>query len=103
MTIYHDFFRANAPIKDKPMTIYHIEKHDKFFYLGNTYNLVLELDDDEDFMRDNALFHLSKKKYPSRTVEFLGNGNMVEAYFLKNDELECFSFKLINDKKVKID
>ncbi len=103
MVNYMPFFRANTASKDKPFTIYHVKKFDKFDYLGNIYKYVMELDDVEDFFTDNALFHLKKSTYPSKTVDFLGNNDFIETYFLKNGNLECYEFKLIDNKKVKMD
>jgi len=103
MINYMDFFRAVTPLKDKPYTIYHIHKFDVFEYLGNKYKFILDLDDDPDFFKDNALFHLNKKTYPSTTVDFLGSNGYVETYFLRNDELQCYEFKLKDNKKIQVD
>jgi hypothetical protein len=81
----------------------HKDQFDNFEYLGNIYKYIMELDDVEDFFTDNALFHLKKSTYPSKTVDFLGNNDFIETYFLKNGNLECYEFKLIDNKKIKMD
>ncbi len=102
MDNYQPFFKVNCPIKDKPLTIYHLEKHDKFIYLDNIYSFVLCLDDTNDFFKENAEYHLRNPKYPSRTVDFFGNDGIIESYFLKDGKIDCLICEIVKNRKNRL-
>jgi len=101
MVNYQSFFKSNIPIKDKPFIIFNTEKYEKFTYLKNTYQLACELDNHDNFIQENAFRILNDKNYPSKVVDFLGNDNFVETYFLKNSMLESNLYKIKTEKKEK--
>lgn len=97
---YDPKLRSPYQKMDIPYVIYHIEKHDTYQYLGHTYFYNIDFDDTDTFFNDMSLYELRKKSYPSKTVEFLGNDNLVESYVLKNNILLCNIYEIINNKKV---
>lgn len=101
MLNYQSFFKSNIVIKDKPKIIFHIEYHKSLEYLKNIYKFVSEFKNSDNFMYENAFKILNDKDYPSKTVEFLGNDNFVESFYIKDNMIDSNLYKINNERKIK--